>query len=141
MTTPRRHSRGRSNQALQHFQTTPVSVLEDEIRSGERSSDLRTVFGPELADEMQQMVATPPRAGVLGVEKPLVMIRRDWLDLDQSAGAGTGKAASAQARRCGRCRCRLNRAGCCLGADAYDISVDATALAVLGRLRRARIPI
>lgn len=76
MTTPRKRtrSRGRSNQALQHFQTTPLSVLEDEIRSGEQTSDLRTVFGPELASEMQQMVATPPRAGVLGGEKPLVMI-------------------------------------------------------------------
>jgi pimeloyl-ACP methyl ester carboxylesterase len=61
------------NQTLEHFQTTPLPALEEEIRRGQHAEGLRDLFGEDLASEIEQIVNTPPPL-VLADERPLVVL-------------------------------------------------------------------
>ncbi|GAB4212571.1 MAG: hypothetical protein OHK0022_48570 [Roseiflexaceae bacterium] len=62
-----------TRQTLEHFQTTPLPQLEDEIKRGQQSEGLRELFGDQLAAEIEQMVQTPD-GQVLSAERPLVVL-------------------------------------------------------------------
>ncbi len=62
-----------TSQTLEHFQTTPLDQLEDEIKRGQHDQGLRELFGEQLAAEVQQMVNTPPQQ-VLSSDRPLVVL-------------------------------------------------------------------
>lgn len=59
--------------SLRELQKTPITLLEQQIRRGERTDELEAVFGPKLAAEMQQMVQQQP-AAVLGGTAPRVVL-------------------------------------------------------------------
>src|SRR4051794_35985769 len=62
------------SQSIQQLQSTPLDDLERQIARGERSNDLRTVLGEQLAAELEQM-AQQGRAQVLSdAERPLVVV-------------------------------------------------------------------
>lgn len=61
------------SQTLEHFQTTPLPALEEEIRRGQHAEGLRDLFGADLAAEIEQIVNTPPPL-TLADERPLVLV-------------------------------------------------------------------
>lgn len=61
-------------QSLQQIQTTPLDELQRQIARGELSDELRTLLGPELAGDVEQMAQVGGPQVLSDEERPLVIV-------------------------------------------------------------------
>jgi pimeloyl-ACP methyl ester carboxylesterase len=75
---------------MDYVENTPLPSLEQDLRSGARMEEIRTVFGDEMAEELRRM-ASRRRPAVLGDRPPVVILPgimgSTLYDMDSGAGS------------------------------------------------------